>query len=66
MIDNFDETVVKKTGDEEITGVKNLKDGLQINGENLISDKIYTVASIPLQTFKQSFIISLFSYFLLD
>ncbi|EOL47814.1 hypothetical protein [Enterococcus caccae] len=47
-IDNFDETVVKKTGNETISGVKNFKDGIQINGENLINDKIYSLASIPL------------------
>lgn len=37
-IDNFDEfkaTVVKKTGDETIAGIKNFKDGIQIDGKEL-------------------------------
>ncbi len=32
-IDGFDETVVKKTGNEDIAGVKNFKDGLQSAGK---------------------------------
>ncbi|WP_430607323.1 hypothetical protein IGJ55_000737 [Enterococcus sp. AZ170] len=44
-IDNFDETVVKKTGDEEITGVKNFKNSIQINGKNLL-DIFYPIGSI--------------------
>lgn len=36
-IDNFDETVVKKTGNETILGVKNFKDGLQVDGVNLMN-----------------------------
>ncbi|MGX7265367.1 hypothetical protein [Enterococcus crotali] len=34
-IDNFDETVVKKTGNEEIAGVKNFKGDLQLNGKSV-------------------------------
>lgn len=34
-IDGFDETVVKKTGNEDIAGVKNFKDDLQLNGKSV-------------------------------
>ncbi|WP_348920745.1 hypothetical protein [Enterococcus rotai] len=34
-IDGFDETVVKKTGNEDIAGVKNFKNGLQISGKTV-------------------------------
>ncbi|MFK4566440.1 phage baseplate protein [Enterococcus sp. UD-01] len=44
-IDNLDEAVVKKTGDEEIAGVKNFKDAIQINGKNLL-DIFYPVGAI--------------------
>lgn len=37
-IDNFDEAVVKKTGDENISGVKNFKDGIQQNGKALLTE----------------------------
>ncbi|WP_086314030.1 hypothetical protein A5821_001596 [Enterococcus sp. 7F3_DIV0205] len=40
-IDNFEETVVKKTGDEEIAGIKNFKDGLQSNGKTVATKSDY-------------------------
>lgn len=40
-IDGLDETVVKKTGNEDITGVKNFKDGLQSNGIEVVKSKPY-------------------------
>ncbi|MGX7244108.1 hypothetical protein ACWOC1_04605 [Enterococcus quebecensis] len=36
-IDNFDEAVVKKTGNETITGIKNFKDGLKVNGRDVVN-----------------------------
>lgn len=36
-IDGLDETLVKKTGDEDIAGVKNFTDGLKISNEEVVS-----------------------------
>ncbi|ALS37255.1 hypothetical protein ABID30_002713 [Enterococcus rotai] len=36
-IDGFDETVVKKTGNEDIAGVKNFKDGIQVNNREIVN-----------------------------
>ncbi|MGX7202264.1 hypothetical protein BCR22_06755 [Enterococcus plantarum] len=50
-IDNFDETVVKKSGDEEIAGVKNFKDGLQISGKEVIKGyEKYTLKNTMINT----------------
>lgn len=44
-VDGLDRMVVKKSGNETITGVKNFKDGLQINGVSVL-DVFYPIGSI--------------------
>lgn len=40
-IDNFENVVVKKTGNETINGIKNFKDGLQISGKSVATKSDY-------------------------
>lgn len=44
-IDGLEETVVSKKGNEEIEGIKNFKENIQINGK-LLLDMFYPVGSI--------------------